>query len=134
MRRGKHSEVQRTTFTTSRSLEFCSEKELVAQTGAAVEDWPLYIFKELDDNGLDGCEEAGTAPQVSIAIHSGKIVVTDNGLGIPDGRGLRPGSHLCRPRNKHSTTKLVGRRYIRDSPFASPIALLYLSVRGGWNP
>jgi hypothetical protein len=27
-----------------------------------VEDWPLVIIKELFDNALDGCEEAGIAP------------------------------------------------------------------------
>src|ERR1700731_4515463 len=54
----------RQTFKTSRLSEFCSENELVNQTGHAVEDWPLVILKELFDNALDGCEEAGTAPVI----------------------------------------------------------------------
>ena len=74
---------QPTTFTTSRSLEFCNEKELVTQTGQPVEDWPLYLLKELFDNLLDACEEEGVAPQVSVAVEDGKIIVTDNGPGIP---------------------------------------------------
>ena len=41
----------RTTFQTSRLLDFCSEKELTAQTGHDPNDWPLVILKELMDNG-----------------------------------------------------------------------------------
>ena len=72
-----------TTFTKSRLLDFCSETELVAQAGQPVRDWPLYVMKELVDDALDACEEAGTAPDVSIAVGDGKIVVTDEGPGIP---------------------------------------------------
>jgi len=35
----------RTTFSTSRLLEFCSRKELVAQTGHEPDDWPLVISR-----------------------------------------------------------------------------------------
>ena len=56
--------LDRTTFTTSRLLDFCSEKELTAQTGHDVDDWPLVIVKELVDNALDACEEAGIAPEI----------------------------------------------------------------------
>jgi len=72
----------RQTFKTSRLSEFCSEKELVNRTGHAVEDWPLVILKELFDNALDGCEEAGTAPVIGVAINGGGITVTDNGPGM----------------------------------------------------
>ena len=41
-------------------------------------------MKELVDDALDACEEAGVAPEVSVAVEDGKIVVTDNGPGIPD--------------------------------------------------
>ena len=37
--------IQRTTFSTSRTLEFCSAKELVAQTGHETADWPLVIIR-----------------------------------------------------------------------------------------
>jgi hypothetical protein len=75
--------LDRTTFTTSRLLEFCSEKELVAQTGTPVKDWPVYLIKELVDNALDACEEADRAPEINIEVGNGEIVVTDNGPGLP---------------------------------------------------
>ena len=65
------------------------EKELVAQTGHEAHRWPLVIVKELVDNGIDACEEAGVAPVIKITITTGKsgkptrIVVEDNGPGIP---------------------------------------------------
>jgi DNA topoisomerase VI subunit B len=75
--------LERATFATSRLLEFCSEKELIAQTGTPVKDWLVYVLKELVDNALDLCEEVGRAPQINIAVGNGKIVVADNGPGIP---------------------------------------------------
>jgi hypothetical protein len=33
----------------SRLLEFCSQKELVLQTGHSVDQWPLVLVKELFD-------------------------------------------------------------------------------------
>jgi DNA topoisomerase VI subunit B len=74
---------QRTTFKTSRLLEFCSRKELVAQTGAEPDAWPMMIIKELVDNALDACEEAGVAPVIGVTVARGKIRVRDNGPGIP---------------------------------------------------
>lgn len=56
--------LQRTSFRTSRLLDFCSRKELIAQTGHQPEDWPLVVLKELVDNALDACEEASTAPEI----------------------------------------------------------------------
>jgi DNA topoisomerase VI subunit B len=74
--------LTRTVFKTSRLLEFCSQKELVNQTGHAVAEWPLVILKELIDNSLDACEEAGIAPVIMISVQGGHIVVADNGPGI----------------------------------------------------
>src|ERR687891_160735 len=74
--------LERTTFRTSRLLEFCSRKELVAQTGHEPDAWPLVVLKELVDNALDVCEEAGTAPEVRIKLTNSSITVTDNGPGI----------------------------------------------------
>jgi DNA topoisomerase VI subunit B len=76
---------QRATFTTSRLLEFTSRKELELQTGQPAALWPLVALKELIDNSLDACEEAGIAPQLTVAIDSAKttITVADNGPGIP---------------------------------------------------
>ena len=81
--------IERVAFTTSRLMEFCTEKELVAQTGHEAYEWPRVIVKELVDNGIDHCEEVGIAPVIKVTITTGKrgiptrIVVDDNGLGIP---------------------------------------------------
>src|SRR5262245_17625466 len=75
--------LQRETFRTSRLLDFCSEKELVAQTGHRPAQWPLVVLKELLDNGLDACEEAGIAPEVAVTVDETAITVADNGPGIP---------------------------------------------------
>ena len=73
----------RTTFQTSRLLDFCSEKELTAQTGYDPNEWPLVALKELLDNALDACEEAGVAPDIHVTVASDGITVMDNGPGIP---------------------------------------------------
>jgi hypothetical protein len=87
--------IERVAFTTSRLMEFCSEKELVAQTGHQSYEWPRVIAKELTDNGIDACEEAGVAPVIKVTITIGhaksrrraakptRIVFEDNGPGIP---------------------------------------------------
>jgi DNA topoisomerase VI subunit B len=75
--------MKRETFQTSRLLDFCSERELIKQIGHGVDQWPLVIFKELTDNGLDACEEAGIAPVIEIEVTGTEITITDNGPGIP---------------------------------------------------
>jgi hypothetical protein len=81
--------IERVAFTTSRLMEFCTEKELVAQTGHESYEWPRVIIKELADNGIDACEEAEVAPVIKVTITTGKsgkptrIVIEDNGPGIP---------------------------------------------------
>jgi DNA topoisomerase VI subunit B len=71
-------------LTTSRLLDFCSEKELTAQTGHPRREWPLVILKELVDNALDACEESGVPPEVTVRVDTdGSITVTDNGPGLP---------------------------------------------------
>src|SRR5215203_5884852 len=76
-------QLARTTFSTSRLLDFASVKELTAQTGHENGEWPLVIVKELLDNALDACEEAGIAPVITIEVNDGGILVRDNGPGIP---------------------------------------------------
>jgi DNA topoisomerase VI subunit B len=81
------SRLARQVFTTSRLLEFCSEKELVLQTGHSIEQWPLVVLKELMDNALDACEEADIAPVIQINLRSAPdgsaaISLADNGPGI----------------------------------------------------
>jgi|SRR5579872_4896427 len=77
--------LQRTAFTASRLPEFCSEKELVSQTGHPVEEWPFVIAKELVDNALDIAEELAIAPIISIGVDTKlrQIVITDNGPPVP---------------------------------------------------
>jgi DNA topoisomerase VI subunit B len=75
--------LARTTFKTSRLLEFCTRKELTIQTGQPAETWPLVVLKELVDNALDAAEEAGVPPRISVSVADGSIVITDNGPGIP---------------------------------------------------
>ena len=65
-------------------MDFFSEKELVTQTGHAVEEWPLVIVKELVDNGLDACEEAEIAPVIEVTADASGITVEDNGPGLPE--------------------------------------------------
>ena len=77
--------VSRTPFTTSRQLEFCTVAELTKLVGAEPADWPRVVLKELVDNSLDACEEAGVAPEIVISVAKDVIAVSDNGPGIaPD--------------------------------------------------
>jgi Histidine kinase-, DNA gyrase B-, and HSP90-like ATPase len=83
-RRRSSATLERVAFKTSRLAEFCGQRELVAQTGHAIEDWALVIVKELVDNALDACEETEIAPEIAVEVDSeqGLIVITDNGPGI----------------------------------------------------
>src|SRR5574337_2049264 len=72
----------RSTVRKSRSLDFSSIDELIAQTGHPVEEWPLVVCKELLDNSLDACEEARIPPVLTITIDRSGITVSDNGPGL----------------------------------------------------
>jgi DNA topoisomerase VI subunit B len=74
----------RTTFTTSREMDFFSEKELVTQTGHDVREWPLVFAKETIDNALDAAEEADIAPVIEVVADATGINVKDNGPGLPE--------------------------------------------------
>ncbi len=41
------------------------------------------MLKELVDNALDACEEAGVAPEIGVQVEPGAITVVDNGPGMP---------------------------------------------------
>jgi len=73
----------RTTFRSSRLLDFCSRTELIAPTGHREDQWPLVALKELVDNALDACEDAAIAPVVNVTVDADGIEVADNGPGIP---------------------------------------------------
>ena len=75
--------LERTAFRTSRLLDFASEKELTAQIGHPRAVWPVVLLKELVDNALDAAEEAGVAPVIEVTLDEDRIVVQDNGPGIP---------------------------------------------------
>jgi hypothetical protein len=81
--------IERVAFHTSRLMEFCTEKELVAQTGHEAYRWLLVVIKELTDNAIDAAEEAGVAPVIKVTFTTGnsgkrtRIVIADNGPGIP---------------------------------------------------
>lgn len=81
--RSANRKLERTTLRTSRLLDFCSRKELIAQIGHELASWPLVVAKELLDNALDACEEADTAPEIAITVNVEGITVKDNGPGIP---------------------------------------------------
>ena len=77
-------QITRTVFTTSRTLEFFTERELSMQLGVPPDRWGLAILKELIDNALDACEDASIAPEIAVEISTtGTLTVRDNGSGIP---------------------------------------------------
>ncbi len=77
------AQLQRTTFSTSRLLDFFSKKELEKETGHQASDWPVVILKELMDKALDACEGDNVAPVIAVTVDKFGIAVEDNGPGIP---------------------------------------------------
>jgi DNA topoisomerase VI subunit B len=75
--------LARTTFQTSRLLEFFSEKELQLQIGFAKAQWPIALLKELVDNALDACVTAGISPHIEVRVESDRVTVRDYGPGLP---------------------------------------------------
>ena len=78
----REPKIDRVAFKISRLMEFCSERELVNQTGHGAYEWPLVCAKELLDNALDAAEEAEVAPVISIDVTEDKIVIEDNAGGV----------------------------------------------------
>src|SRR5262249_8612931 len=75
--------LNRETFTTSRQLDFFSEKELTKQTGCERHLWAQVIIKDLVDTALDAAEESGVVPVVQTPADATGISVQDNGPGLP---------------------------------------------------
>lgn len=73
----------RTTFETSRSLEFFTEKELTMQIGFERPRWAEALLKELIDNALDACEAADIPPEITVTVGPESFSVQDNGPGLP---------------------------------------------------
>jgi hypothetical protein len=65
-------------------MDFFTERELVTQTGHERDEWSLVIVKELIDNALDACEEAGVSPIIGVTADPCGITVGDNGPGLPE--------------------------------------------------
>ena len=76
--------LERETFTTDRTLEFFSEKELQMQIGHSRSWWPVALVKELIDNSLDACETAGILPEIEVTVEQDTVSIKDNGSGLPD--------------------------------------------------
>jgi DNA topoisomerase VI subunit B len=74
--------LTRVAFKVSRLMEFCSERELVNQTGHSVYEWPLVVAKETMDNALDAAEETEVAPEITVCVEPGAITIEDNAAGI----------------------------------------------------
>jgi DNA topoisomerase VI subunit B len=76
--------LERVAFRTARLLDFVGQRELVAQVGHSVNEWPLVVLKELIDNAIDACEEADAAPHLEIEVSTAErtIRIADNGPGI----------------------------------------------------
>jgi hypothetical protein len=69
-------ELCRQVFTISRELEYFTEAELVTQTGYRKDDWwPGVFVKEIVDNGLDACEQAGVAQEIRVIFSNGTLIV-----------------------------------------------------------
>jgi DNA topoisomerase VI subunit B len=79
---GNNGILRRSTFTTSRLMEFFTPKELTMNIGQPQNLWPLALLKELIDNALDACENAGVTPRIRVVVEPDLVTVEDNGPGI----------------------------------------------------
>ena len=79
----KKPTLTREIFRTSRLLEYFSEKELTLQTGREPSRWAEVVVKEFFDNALDAAEEHDVLPDITLELTADRIIVTDNGPGIP---------------------------------------------------
>jgi DNA topoisomerase VI subunit B len=92
--------LERSTFETSRRLEFFSEEELAMQIGFARAQWPLALLKELIDNALDAHETAGILPDLAVTLEADALSIRDNGPGLPVATLERSLDYLVRVSDK----------------------------------
>jgi DNA topoisomerase VI subunit B len=92
--------LARTTFKTSRLLEFFSDKELAMQIGFAREQWPIALLKEVLDNSVDACEAAGILPDIAVTLEPDALSIRDNGPGLPVATLERSLDYLVRVSDK----------------------------------
>ncbi|MGE0827260.1 MAG: hypothetical protein AB7G75_30060 [Candidatus Binatia bacterium] len=76
--------LTRTTFETSRLMEFFTKSELAMQLGYDEPDWPIALLKEVIDNSLDACEQAAIVPEIEVRVEPHAFSVQDNGPGLPE--------------------------------------------------
>lgn len=74
---------KRKAFVSSREMDFFTKEGLVRLVGQRPTFWQLVVLKELVDNALDACEEAGIAPIIMVSMDRDGIKVCDNGPGLP---------------------------------------------------
>ena len=74
--------LDRTVFTTSRAMEFFTEKEVAVRMGGRRERWPEILAMELIANGLDASEGRGP-PCIEVTLNKAGFAVADNGPGLP---------------------------------------------------
>jgi len=81
------TQLNRTTFETSRAAEYFDARQLSALVGVPQDEFASVCLKELVDNSLDACEASGVPPVVSIKaeLDDGilRLSVSDNGPGLP---------------------------------------------------
>src|SRR5262249_47638191 len=75
--------LQRETFRTSRLLDFCSRKELVAQTGHSPQAWPLVLLKEWEDKPRAAGGHGGVARGVPSRVGGTATPVADTAPATP---------------------------------------------------
>ena len=56
----------RSVLSFAREYELATEPELAKRMGCARNEWLPTLIKELIDNALDACEEAGIEPEITI--------------------------------------------------------------------
>lgn len=81
------TQLQRTTFETSRAAEYFDARQLSALVGVSQDEFASVRLKELVDNSLDACETSGVPPVVGVKVEREdghiRLSVSDNGPGIP---------------------------------------------------
>ena len=86
--------LERVTFLTSRLLDFCSRKELIAQTGHSDERWPPVVQKELEKE--ENASSSSVSPCGSVSI---SVILEDRATGLVrrllTGRRGRRGLGAC---------------------------------------
>jgi DNA topoisomerase VI subunit B len=92
--------LTRELFTTKRTLEYFSEKELSLQLGGPPHHWPRILVKELIDNALDACETASIDPAIQITLAPEGFCIEDNGPGMREEVILRSLDYTVRVSDK----------------------------------